>query len=373
VIAGQTPRACLCGPAEPFHADTSPQPAPDRLVGNVWVGDHRQHLLEQAQALNSTDARDWAVRDYRNHLQAVLKRKPATVNNALAAVDDLYTRRGLGPANAVRAEVPAAAPRALGERAQVRYLRAVAARPSPRDQALALVPFYAGARITETAALDVDDVHLSARKGVLRIYGKGQRVREVPIHPQLRRALTSWLHERSDWPGAGDTAALFLNQRGRRLSVKTAHDIITDDQRSHNEQRIRDNMHRLLGGDIPAGGGCDIKTLARQSGVDRTAFYGTRPYAHLRVEFENRLQQAAQAGQNPDPRDAHIARLKGDLATLTDRLAQRDQTIVELGDFKTLALCRLAAQHDEITQLRATLTNPDNIRRLPARSPAPRD
>ena len=167
------------------------------------------------------------MRDYRNHLQAVLKRKPATVNNALAAVDDLYIRRGLGPANAARVEVPVAAPRALGERAQVRYLRAVAARPSPRDQALALVPFYAGARIAETVALDVDDVRLSARKGIMRIYGKGQRVREVPIHPQLRAALTTWLHERSDWPGASDTPALFLNQRGARLSVKAAHDIIT--------------------------------------------------------------------------------------------------------------------------------------------------
>jgi len=29
------------------------------------------------------------VRDYRTHLQAVLKRKPATVNSALAAIDDL--------------------------------------------------------------------------------------------------------------------------------------------------------------------------------------------------------------------------------------------------------------------------------------------
>jgi hypothetical protein len=143
---------------------------------------------------------------------------------------------------------------------------------------------------------------------------------------------------------------------------------ITVDQRSQNEQRIRDNMHRLLGGDIPVGGGCDIKTLARQSGVDRTAFYGTRPYAHLRVEFENRLQEAAQAGQNPDPRGAHIAQLKHDLAALNDRLGQRDQTIVELGDFKTVALCRLAAQHDEITQLRAALSNPGNIYRLPARS-----
>jgi integrase/recombinase XerC len=50
--------------------------------------------------LNTKEARDWAVRDYRAYLQAVLKRKPATVNNALAAIDDLYIRRGLGPANA---------------------------------------------------------------------------------------------------------------------------------------------------------------------------------------------------------------------------------------------------------------------------------
>jgi integrase len=111
-------------------------------------------------------------------LQAVLKRKPATVNNALAAVDDLYIRRGLGPANAKRMEIPKAAPRALDRRAQIRYLRAVQACSSPRDLALALVPFYAGARIAETVALDVDDVRLSARKGTLRIFGKGQRPRD---------------------------------------------------------------------------------------------------------------------------------------------------------------------------------------------------
>jgi hypothetical protein len=51
-----------------------------------------------AAPLAGTDGRDWAVRDYRTHLQAVLKRSPATINNALAAVDDLYLRLGLGPA-----------------------------------------------------------------------------------------------------------------------------------------------------------------------------------------------------------------------------------------------------------------------------------
>jgi len=145
---------------------------------------------------------------------------------------------------------------------------------------------------------------------------------------------------------------------------------ITAEQRAHNEQRIRATINRLLGGDIPADGACDIKTLAHQSGLDRTAFYGTRPYAHLRVEFESRLQQAAQAGEVPDPRDAHIARLKHDLASLTDRLGKSNQNIVELTSFKSLALSRLAAQHDEITQLRSALADPGNIRRLPARTGA---
>jgi len=101
------------------------------------------------------------------------------------------------------------------------------ATPSPRDQALALVAFYAGARIGEIVALDVDDVALSARKGALRILGKGERVREVPTHPKLRAVLAGWLDERPNWPGAKDSAALFLNQRGQRLGVKGAHDVIT--------------------------------------------------------------------------------------------------------------------------------------------------
>ena len=48
--------------------------------------------------LAQAQARDWAVRDYRSHLLGNLKRKPATINNALAAIDDFYTRIGLGPA-----------------------------------------------------------------------------------------------------------------------------------------------------------------------------------------------------------------------------------------------------------------------------------
>jgi len=202
------------------------------LTRRTYKSKVRQYLAWLAAAsvdgdpLASPQGRDWAVRDYRTYLQAVRKASPATVNNALAAVDDFYLRRGLGAAHAARVDLPPTAPRALDARAQIRYLRAVAARPSPRDQALALVPFYAGARIAESVALAIDDVALSARKGTLRIYGKGARVRQVPIHPQLRAAIANLLQERAGWPGAA-TPALFLNQRGGRLSVRGAHDVIT--------------------------------------------------------------------------------------------------------------------------------------------------
>ncbi|MER5432942.1 hypothetical protein [Streptomyces sp. NPDC002588] len=136
-------------------------------------------------------------------------------------------------------------------------------------------------------------------------------------------------------------------------------------QRTENENRIRAAMDRLLRGEIPPGGKCDVKTLAREAGVDRTAFYGTRPYTRLRVEFERRLQVLRQAGDIPDPREAQITRLKTEIAKLTERLAQSEQTVTELTDFRAGALARLAAQHEEIVRLRETADTSNRVTRLP--------
>ncbi|MFB7600798.1 hypothetical protein [Streptomyces sp. NPDC056160] len=137
-------------------------------------------------------------------------------------------------------------------------------------------------------------------------------------------------------------------------------------QRTENENRIRAAMDRLLRGEIPPGGKCDIKTLAAEAAVDRTAFYGTRPYAHLRVEFERRLNAMHEAGKIPDPREAQIARLKAENAKLKERLAQSEEAVDELTDFRSQALARLAAQHEEIVHLRESATGTSRVSRLPA-------
>ena len=95
------------------------------------------------------------------------------INNTLAALDDFYLRRGMGKA-AARRESRAAGAQGADHREALRYLRAVEQPTSPRNRAIALLPYYAGLRIGEVVGLDVDDVRLSARKGQLRNLGKGR-------------------------------------------------------------------------------------------------------------------------------------------------------------------------------------------------------
>lgn len=108
-----------------------------------------------------------------------------------------------------------------------------------------------------------------------------------------------------------------------------------------------------------------IKTLAVEADVDRTAFFGTRPYSHLREEFEHRLQALQQAGAVTDPREARIARLKAEVTALKERLARSADTIDELTGFRSQALARLAAQHDEIVRLCGTADAASRVTRLP--------
>ncbi|GGV54710.1 hypothetical protein [Streptomyces spectabilis] len=131
---------------------------------------------------------------------------------------------------------------------------------------------------------------------------------------------------------------------------------ITDEQRRQAEDRIRAAIDRLLRGELPSRGRCDLKTLAAQAGVNRTAFYAKEgrpgPFQHLAEEFTRRRELLQQAGTISDPREAQIAHLKETITDLRRRLADRDAEVEELTDFRQRAISQLAAQHAEITRLR---------------------
>ncbi len=176
-------------------------------------------LGEGELALSNPRARDCAARDFKQHLKVSRGRKPSSVNLALAAVDHFNRFLGLGAANVKREPLAQAAPRALSEDQQRELLRA-AERSRPRDRAIVTLLLYTALRLKELVSLDVDDVSVSARKGLLIIRsGKGDVYREVPLNPSCRKALEVWLKERRKRAQDGERA-LFLNPRGGRLSPR---------------------------------------------------------------------------------------------------------------------------------------------------------
>jgi site-specific recombinase XerD len=298
VSAGRRPGrrpAPLPARLEPVHAAYTAELAEARVAAETrrtYASRIRQYLawLDTADLdgdpLTDPAARDRAVRDWRSHLLAIAHHAPATVNTALAAVNDFYTRRGLGPATAERASLATTARRALDRREQRRWLRAVQAQPGARDRALAGIPFYAGARIAETIGLDTDDVRLSARTPVLRIHGHRGKIREVPVHPRLRADLQQWLARRPDWPGAGTNPALFLNRRGGRLTVRGAHDVIARIAEAAGLPGLTADILRRTFAATLARGGTDLLVLADLLGNTRldTIRGYTEPSHHDRAE-----------------------------------------------------------------------------------------
>ncbi|MFF9556405.1 hypothetical protein ACF1DY_11365 [Streptomyces albus] len=126
------------------------------------------------------------------------------------------------------------------------------------------------------------------------------------------------------------------------------------EQRDQSERRIRAAIDRLLAGQIPPGGACDVKTLAREAGISRASLY--RTWDHLKDEFEKRRSAAWASGQQPDPREPRIARLRDLNQRLTGKLAHTHTELTQLRERHRLLLSVLAAKDDEVQRLRRELS-----------------
>lgn len=95
--------------------------------------------------------------------------------------------------------------------------------PARRDRAVLELLYGAGCRISEAGSLALADVDL--HDGLVRLVGKGAKERIVPLGRCAAEALQRWLEPAGRgclaperWARRGDAEAVFLNQRGGRLS-----------------------------------------------------------------------------------------------------------------------------------------------------------
>jgi integrase/recombinase XerC len=95
-----------------------------------------------------------------------------------------------------------------------------------RDTALMTLLYGAGLRIDEALRLNIGD--LPAADDALRVTGKGNKQRIVPLLPLVRTALAGWLKLH---PQPGRDAPLFVGVRGGRLNAGVVQKTLRDFRR----------------------------------------------------------------------------------------------------------------------------------------------
>lgn len=90
-----------------------------------------------------------------------------------------------------------------------------------RDQAMFELFYSCGLRLSELTDLNINDLDLSDRTLIVRS-GKGNKMRVLPIGSKAVKSVTSWLMQRPQF-NAGDETALFVSNRGKRISTRNVH------------------------------------------------------------------------------------------------------------------------------------------------------
>ena len=156
----------------------------------------------------------------------------SSVNRTMTAVRGLHRflfAEGIAAndptADIAPSKLPKGLPKALREDEVERLLEAVPDEDAfdLRDRAILEVLYGTGMRISECVGLGVDDLDLDG--SLLRVTGKGNKQRLVPLGRLADAALRAWLAPggRSElfpkqWKKRDDEVAVFLNHRGGRLS-----------------------------------------------------------------------------------------------------------------------------------------------------------
>lgn len=89
-----------------------------------------------------------------------------------------------------------------------------------RDRAIFELIYSSGLRLSEVVQLDLNSIETTNKQ--VRVTGKGDKTRVLPVGSHALKAVTAWKKRRSELlKGAGDEVALFVSQRGSRLSPRS--------------------------------------------------------------------------------------------------------------------------------------------------------
>lgn len=182
----------------------------------------QQQKVSQCQHITSQHIRDYIGQRYRQGMQM---RSIHRYLSALRSFFNYCTTHGVLVTSNVAKEVHSAkARRHLPKMLDVDQMFRLVNIPVKnwldyRDRAMLELLYSCGLRLSELIALNTDSIDIT--QGEVKIIGKGNKGRIVPLGKPAQTALTEWLKIRRDHESPRSGAALFLSARGVRMSGRT--------------------------------------------------------------------------------------------------------------------------------------------------------
>jgi site-specific recombinase XerD len=267
--------------ARPDHSDAT------RRAYRVDVEEFASWLRSRGVDLADVDVRTLA--DYASEIGGARPGRhprrlaPATVARKLAAVRS-FLRSALGPARVPDASLAPRRPRRLPDVLQAAEIEgALDALEGDgplalRNRALVELVYSAGLRSAEVVGLDLADV--SFEQEHVRVRGKGDKERVVPLGEEAAFWLSRYLREARPQLARGAADALFLSARGRRLDTSTL-------------RRMLPHPHRLRHAFAThlLEGGADLRTI--QELLGHSSLSTTQVYSHVDARRLRRVYDRA--------------------------------------------------------------------------------
>ncbi len=147
-----------------------------------------------------------------------------------------------------------------------------------RDHALVELLYATGARVGEAVGVDLGDV--DRERQALRVTGKGDKERVVPLGLPALRAVDRWVqHGRPALAGPGSPQALFLGHRGGRLDQRQAREAVARAARAAGLQDVHPHALRHTAATHVLDGGADLRCV--QELLGHATLTTTEIYTHV--------------------------------------------------------------------------------------------
>ncbi len=202
-------------------------------------------MLDKAGITDSSEVTELVVRNFAQNLVAEKGLVATSVARILAAVRGFHKFmlfEGISDNDVSAAVKPPKAPKRLPKAISIQEIESLlkASGPEPddvsavasdlirvRDRAILELLYATGARVSEIVNMDLDDL---IDPEIVRLFGKGSKERIVPVGKYAQAAVAAYLVRVRPTLATLSlgTPALFLNQRGSRLSRQSIWQIISD-------------------------------------------------------------------------------------------------------------------------------------------------